>query len=72
VNDAFTILEKWFETDSSGGTQIVYENGETLTFGTNPWTWEQLYAAQGEYVVGFIIEDLDGNQYPVYTQVTVQ
>jgi hypothetical protein len=72
VGDTFTVLEKWFEPVSSGGTQIVYENGETLTFGADPFTWEQLYAAQGEYVVGFIIEDLDGNQYPVYTQITVQ
>ncbi len=29
-------------------------------------------AAAGVYVVGFIVEDLDGNQYPVYTQVTVE
>ncbi len=70
--DTFTILEKWFDITSSGATQITYENGETLTFGVNPFTWEQLYAAQGNYVVGFIIEDLDGNQYPVYTQITVQ
>jgi hypothetical protein len=70
--DRFTILEKWFENTSSGGTQIIYENGETLVFGSQPFKWEQLYAAAGEYVVGFIIEDLDGNQYPVYTQITVQ
>jgi hypothetical protein len=72
ANDTFTLFEKWFEQTSSGETQIVYENGETLVFGAEPWTWEQLFAAQGEYVVGFIIEDLDGNQSPVYTQITVQ
>jgi hypothetical protein len=72
LGDTFTILEKWFEPTSSGGAQIVYENDATLTFGTDPFTWEQLYAAQGKYVVGFIIEDLDGNQYPVYTQITVR
>jgi hypothetical protein len=32
----------------------------------------QLYAAQGDYVVGFIVTDLDGNQYPVYTNITVR
>jgi hypothetical protein len=72
VNDTFTLLEKWFEPTSAGGTQIIYENGGTLTFGAAPITWEELFAAQGEYVVGFIIEDLDGNQFPVYTQITVQ
>ena len=69
--DTFTLLEKWID-NPSGNAQIVYENGVTFTFGTEPFKWEQLYAAAGEYVVGFIIEDLDGNQYPVYTQITVQ
>ena len=69
--DTFTLLEKWID-DPGGSPQIVYQNGATLTFGDEPFQWEQLFAAAGEYVVGFIIEDLDGNQYPVYTQVTVQ
>ncbi|MBK9925582.1 MAG: hypothetical protein IPP66_09850 [Anaerolineales bacterium] len=69
--DTFTLIEKWID-DPSGTPQIVYENGKTLTFGAEPFKWEQLYAAQGDYVVGFIIEDLDGNQYPVYTQITVK
>jgi site-specific recombinase XerC len=40
--------------------------------GAEPFKWQQLYAAAGDYMVGFIIEDLDGNQYPVYTNVTVR
>jgi hypothetical protein len=71
--DRFTILEKWLELAPDGSVQeTVYQQGETLTFGDSPLTWEELFAAQGEYVVGFIIEDLDGNQVPVYTQVTVR
>lgn len=70
--DTFTLLEKWLDITSTGAAEIAYENGETLVFGTDPIVWEQLFAAEGEYVVGFIIEDLDGNQYPVYTQITVQ
>jgi hypothetical protein len=50
----------------------IYLEGKTLTFGNQPFKWEQLYAATGDYMVGFVIEDLDGNQYPVYTQVTVE
>ena len=71
VNDSFTILEQWLEEGSSGW-QTAYENGATLTFGAAPLTWQQFFAAQGEYLVGFIIEDLDGNQFPIYTQITVQ
>jgi hypothetical protein len=69
--DTFTLLEKWID-DPSGNPSVVYQNGTTLAFGAQPFQWEQLFAAQGDYVVGFIIEDLDGKQYPVYTQITVQ
>jgi hypothetical protein len=71
--DTFTIFEKWMDLDASGNvTGVVKENGKTLTFGPEPFKWVQLYAAQGEYVVGFIVEDLDGNQFPVYTNITVR
>jgi hypothetical protein len=70
--DSFTLLDKWLEPSSSGGMSTTYLEGKTLTFGDQPLKWEQLYAAAGDYMVGFIIEDLDGNQYPVYTQVTVE
>jgi hypothetical protein len=70
--DMFTLLDQWLEPSSSGGMTTTYLEGKTFTFGAQPFKWEQLYAAAGEYMVGFIIEDLDGNQYPVYTQVTVE
>ncbi len=70
--DAFTLLEKWLEPGPGGELQTVYEQGSTVSFGTQPFKWEQLYAAAGDYVVGFVIEDLDGNQYPVYTSITVR
>jgi hypothetical protein len=70
--DTFTLLEKWFDTDASGSMTTTYQQGKTFTFSEQPLKWEQLYAAAGDYVVGFIIEDLDGKQYPVYTQITVK
>jgi hypothetical protein len=70
--DTFTLLDKWFEQSSSGSMTATYLEGKTIAFGAEPIKWEQLYAAAGDYMVGFIIEDLDGNQYPVYTNVTVQ
>ena len=72
TGDTFTLLDKWLEPSSSGGMTTTYLEGKTITFGAQPIKWEQLYAAAGDYMVGFIIEDLDGNQYPIYTQVTVQ
>ena len=48
------------------------EEGETLTFGEAMFTWSTLDAAPGDYVVGLIAEDLDGNKQQVYAQVTVE
>jgi hypothetical protein len=35
------------------------------------FTWRDLDAAVGRYVVGFVVEDLDGNTYEVFGQVMV-
>ena len=61
------------DVDANGKvTGIVKQKGKMLTFGSQPFKWVTLNAAQGQYVVGFIVEDLDGNQYPIYTQITVK
>lgn len=71
--DTFTVLQKWLDLDSTGKVeQVATQAGDTLTFGDDPFTWVELDAAVGQYIVGFIVTDLDGNQYPVYAQVTVQ
>lgn len=71
--DTFTVLEKWMDIDSQGKvTGVVQQEGETLTFGETMFTWTQLYAAAGEYMVGFIVEDLDGKAQTVSVRVTVR
>ena len=73
VGDTFTVLEKWMDMDEHGKVvKVNMQEGDTLTFGEQPFEWEELDAAPGEYIVGFIAEDLDGNSFPVYTQVTVK
>lgn len=71
--DQFTVLEQWMDLDQSGRViNNATQQGGTLTFSDQTFTLRELDAAAGEYVVGFIIEDLDGNQTSVYTEVTVQ
>jgi hypothetical protein len=48
------------------------QEGGTLTFRDEMFTWQELDAAPGMYVVGFIAEDLDGNRQQVYAQVAVE
>ena len=73
AGDTFTVYEQWLDLDENGKvTNVAYEEGKTITFGEAPITWETLDAAAGEYVVGFIVEDLDGNQYTMTTPITVE
>ncbi|MCO6449185.1 MAG: hypothetical protein J5I90_00225 [Caldilineales bacterium] len=71
--DTFTVIETWLDLDANG--KVVgkaSEAGKTLTFGEQPFEWVDLDAAAGRYIVGFIVEDVDGNQQAVYDYVTVE
>jgi hypothetical protein len=71
--DQFTVLETWMDLNQNGEvTETVYQQGSTLTFGEFMFTWESLYAAEGEYIVGFVVEDLDGNATQALAPVTVR
>lgn len=72
--DTFTILQKWMDLDTSGNvTQVVEVAGDTLSFGANNvFTWSAVYAPAGEYLVGFMVSDLDGNTSQTFTRITMQ
>ncbi len=73
AGDRFTVMDTWLELDSSGKiVNTATEQGDTLTFGNQMFTWETLDAAAGDYFVGFVIEDLDGNQQWSLTKITVR
>jgi hypothetical protein len=70
--DTFTVLEQWIQLNDAGEeVETVTEEGDTLTFGATPFTWEAVIAPAGSYEVGIIAEDLDGNQYAEYAEVNV-
>ncbi|HEX7589330.1 MAG TPA: clostripain-related cysteine peptidase [Anaerolineae bacterium] len=71
--DTFTVLEKWIDLDARGNpTTTTTQQGGTLTFGDQPLRWRDLDAAAGDYVVGFNVEDLDGNPTQSFFRITVQ
>ena len=73
AGDTFTVLDKWLDLDASGNPGgTVSLAGGTLTFGDAMFTWEELDAAQGVYVVGFVVQDLDGNSTETLDVVTVE
>ena len=55
-----------------GDSGSVSQEGSTLTFGSKMFTWKTLDAAAGDYAVGFVVEDLDGNQQEALTRITVR
>ena len=72
AGDTFQLIENWMQATSSGAYETVKEKGEILTFGDKSWTWEEQYAAAGDYVLGFVITDLDGRQVQIFQQATVK
>ena len=73
AGDMFTIAYRWLNLDSAGKVSgETVTDGDTLTFGTSAFSWEQVYAPDGQYLVGFLVADLDGAITPAYTQITVK
>jgi len=73
AGDKFIVKETWQDLDSSGNiATTVYQDGGTLTFGKQMFTWKTLDAAKGDYMVGFVVEDLDGNHQQSLTRITVK
>lgn len=72
TGDTITLIQTWLESDGSGGVRSVTEKGETLTFGDQMFTWQEMYAGAGDYVIGFVVSDLDGNETQAFAQLTVR
>ena len=71
--DTFTIQETWLDQNGAGKpVTSATQEGKTLTFGDQQFKWKVLDAAVGDYVVGFIVTDLDGNSYEQHANVTVE
>jgi hypothetical protein len=71
--DTFTVLDKWLDLNDRGAVeQTVTLAGGAVTFRGETFSWEALDAAAGQYIVGFVVQDLDGNAYQSFGVVTVE
>ncbi len=71
AGDTFTILEEWYEFDETGGGFVDYK-GATLTFGDEPFKMVPYYGYTGDYVLGILVEDMNGYLYEETVEVTVK
>ena len=71
--DTFTIWEEWLEyNDAAGEWDYVYYEGGTMTFGKQGFTMEPYYAFAGQYMIGIIATDFEGNYTEAFTEVLVE
>lgn len=70
--DTFQILEQWIRNTPEDEVEFYTKEGRTLTFGEEDFIWQIQNATKGDYVVGFIAEDFDGNKYEEYVAVTLE
>jgi len=73
AGDRFTVQQQWMDLNAQGQiAQTMVQEGGTLTFGEAGLAWVEQDAPVGVYVVGFVIEDLDGNRQHAYGQIQVE
>lgn len=71
AGDTFTILEQWYQLDEEGEWEIGEYNGDTLTFGSKPFTVNAYDSYPGEYSLGILVSDLLDNTIAEYATVYV-
>lgn len=69
--DQFTITEEWLDFDTDPEGEFVDYVGGTMTFGQKPFEMAAYNAFAGDYIVGFIVEDMNGNTYEEFASITV-
>ena len=74
VGDQFQFLDTWWEIDANGEIVDTLREGNTLTFGDQPFRqgWTQEFLVPGEYYIGIMAEDMDGNQTYSFTPYVIQ
>jgi len=71
TGDTFTISEEWLEFDQNPAGEFVNHPGGVMTYYGTPFTMVPYYAYSGTYIIGIIVEDLNGNSYEEYGQLEV-
>ncbi len=69
--DQFTVLEEWLEFEENEEGKLVLYEGGTITFRDRPITMEAYYGYSGDYMLGIILEDIDGNSIEQFAELQV-
>jgi hypothetical protein len=69
--DTFTITEEWLEFDQNPAGEFSDYDGGTMTFGKKGFEMVPYYAYSGDYTIGIIVEDLNGNTTEDFVEIKV-
>jgi len=74
AGDQFQFIDWWWEFDENGNVVDVLRDGNTLTFGSQPFTHGVTpeFVYPGTYAVGIMVEDMDGNQTYSFAPLTIE
>jgi hypothetical protein len=61
AGDSFTVTDYWLEFGDNPDGELVEYSGGSITFGDAPLTWSGYAPIGGTYLVGIVVEDMDGN-----------
>jgi hypothetical protein len=67
--DQFTIVFTMIDQETG---ETYYANGDTLTFGDQPFWLDTYPSPPGQYILGVTIVDLDGNMYEQSIMLTIE
>jgi hypothetical protein len=70
--DQFTVEEEWLEFDVNPDGEYAYYDGGTVTYGDAGFSMLANDGWTGDYSIGIIVEDMDGNWHEQYVDVTVK
>lgn len=71
VGDTFMIYEEWLVFDANPEGEFIDYEGGTMTLGNNRFQMVPYYAFAGQYTLGIIVEDMNGNTVSEFTEVVV-
>ncbi len=69
--DKFTITEEWLDFDTNPDGEFVDYDGGTMTFKKKGFEMVPYYAYSGDYTLGIIVEDMNGNRTEEFVEVKV-
>jgi hypothetical protein len=69
--DTFTPTEEWLDFDQNPDGEFVDYPGGTMTFGDNDFEMVPYYAYPGRYILGIVVEDLNGSRTEKFIEVSV-